>query len=76
MASVIFLNLTACATTTEVFISEPLPLPDRPTVPTVSGDDLECISDEAYEALAVRDQIRVEHIRRLEGIILSTHDQE
>jgi len=67
------LSLTACATTTEVFVQEPLPLPDRPTVPTVSADDLQCLSDEAYEALAVRDQIRVEHIRRLEAVILSTH---
>jgi hypothetical protein len=59
-----------------VFVQEPLPLPDRPTVPTVSADDLQCLSDDAYESLAVRDQVRVEHIRRLEAIIRTTHPSE
>lgn len=74
MGSALILSLTACGTTSELFVQEPLPLPDRPAVPTVAAAALVCLGDEAYEALAVRDQIRVEHIQRLEAIIRSTHD--
>lgn len=70
---VIISLLTACATTNELFVQEPLPLPDRPALPTVSADALLCLSDETYEALAVRDQTRAEHITRLEAVIRSTH---
>ena len=73
-AAAIILSLTACATT-DRFTQEPLPLPDRPHVPTVSADQLECLSDDAYEALATRDAQRVAHIMRLERIIRTTHPQ-
>lgn len=65
--------LSACATTTTEYVQTPLPMPDRPTLPTVVADDLMCLGDEAYEALATRDTQLQEHVRRLEAIIRTTH---
>lgn len=73
-ASVIILSLAGCATKTEtVFLQEPLPLPDRPTLPLTPSDVMQCLSDEAYEGLAVRDATLIKHVERLEDIIKSTH---
>jgi len=69
--------VAGCATRTEtVFVQEPLPIPDRPSVPTIQPDDLQCLSDDAYESLVVRDTMLQEHVRRLEAIIKTTHDTE
>jgi hypothetical protein len=48
-------------------------LPERPEVPTIKGEELMCLSDEAYAKLVERDQVQFEHIKRLEAIILTTH---
>lgn len=72
----VIIFLAGCATTEPVFVQEPLPLPDRPNLPTVQGDMMQCLSDEAYEALAVRDTMLQEHVRRLEAIIETTHSEE
>ena len=69
--------MAGCATTTKtVFVQEPLPVPDRPTLPRIPADDMACLPDEAYEALAVRDAALQAHVRRLEVIIRTTHGQE
>lgn len=75
LALVIALTLSAgCATEIRtVYVQEPLPLPDRPNVPTIQAADLSCLSDEAYARLVERDQMQFEHIVRLESIIMSTH---
>lgn len=74
LALVTALTLSAgCAITKPVFVQEPLPLPDRPNVPTIQAADLSCLSDEAYARLVERDQVQFEHIVRLESIIMSTH---
>lgn len=67
--------LAACSTqpVRTVFVQEPLPLPDRPNVPTIAAAELSCLSDEAYLKLVERDQVQFEHIVRLESIIMSTH---
>lgn len=65
--------LAGCVTTETVFVQEPLPLPDRPNVPTIQADAMTCLSDEAYESLVVRDVMLQSHIKRLEAIILTTH---
>ena len=63
-----------CATEIRtVYVQEPLPLPERPEVPTIKGEELMCLSDEAYAKLVERDQVQFEHIKRLEAIILTTH---
>lgn len=76
LALVTALTLSAgCAITKPVFVQEPLPLPDRPDVPTLSPGELSCLSDEAYAKLVERDQVQFEHIKRLEAIILTTHKE-
>ena len=56
-----------------VFVQEPLPLPDRPELPRIPGDDLMCVADDAYELLVRRDVLQAQHIHRLEAIIRTTH---
>lgn len=73
LAAAITLNAACSTTTTTEYVQTPLPVPDRPTLPTVVADDLMCLGDEAYEALAVRDTQLQEHVRRLEAIIRTTH---
>lgn len=77
LALVTALILSAgCATEIRtVYVQEPLPLPDRPNVPTIKGEELACLSDEAYAKLVERDQMQFEHIRRLEAIIRTTHKE-
>lgn len=65
--------LLGCATTTTEFVQEPIPIPARPHLPVVQPDALQCISDDAYEALAIRDTLLQEHIRLLERLLLTTH---
>ena len=72
VAGIIF--LAGCATTEPVFVQEPLPVPDRPNLPALNADHLQCLSDEAYEALVVRDTMLQEHVKRLEAIIRTTYE--
>lgn len=68
------ISVAGCATTESVFVQEPLPVPDRPNLPTLNADGLQCLTDEAYEALVVRDTMLQEHVKRLEAIILTTNE--
>lgn len=73
-AAVATILLTAgCATTERVFVQEPLPIPERPGLPTLPSEAMACLSDGAYEALSVRDATLQGHVRRLEAIIRTTH---
>ncbi len=68
------ISSAGCATEIRtVYVQEPLPLPERPEVPTIKGEELMCLSGEAYAKLVERDQVQFEHIKRLEAIILTTH---
>jgi len=68
------ISSAGCATEIRtVYVQEPLPLPERPEVPTIKGEELMCLSDEAYAKLVERDAEMFAHIIRLENIILSTH---
>ena len=49
-------------------------MPDRPNLPTLNADSLQCLTGEAYEALVVRDTMLQEHVKRLEAIIQTTHE--
>lgn len=60
--------LSACATRVE-YITPELPLPEPPVLPTIAADDLACLSDEAYQALAVRDALRRGYANQLRAII-------
>ena len=68
------LALTGCTTTEIEYVQEPLPLPERPMVPTISAEALGCLDDEVYADLAERDAALVGHISRLEAIIETTRE--
>ncbi len=59
----------------ERLITVPLPLPPRPVLPALSAEDLECISDDAFERLMTRDLGRKYYAEQLEEIIMSTHER-
>lgn len=73
LASATILSQGCSTTTVPTFVQEPLPIPDRPVLPTVKAEDLACLSDEAYGALVQRDAVLAAHVRRLEAIIKTTH---
>lgn len=73
VGSALILLLVGCATTETIFVQEPLPLPERPILPTVDSEELVCLSDTVYSNLAERDAALRGHIGRLEGIIQTTH---
>jgi hypothetical protein len=63
---------TGCASRIE-YVSQPLPLPVRPILPPVTANDLECVSDTAYDALVNRETLLRHYAEDLETIISSTH---
>lgn len=63
------LILCACSTVTPVS----LPIPPEPVYPKISGQDMRCLSDDAYSKIIKRDKMKSAHIKTLEGIIKSTH---
>ncbi|MFP4146575.1 MAG: hypothetical protein ACLFSI_02550 [Halorhodospira sp.] len=67
-------TLPGCASTEEVYVQEPLPLPERPAVPTIPAEALSCLRDDVYADLAERDAALQGHISRLEQIIETTHE--
>jgi hypothetical protein len=56
-----------------VYVSTPLSLPERPTLPTWGYEDIECLSPEMIQKLVDRDIARVNYIEKLETIIRSTN---
>lgn len=70
LAAIIF--LTACSVKTIPVVVR-LDLPPPLEVPSVSADDLQCLSNDAYSRLVKRDKLKSERIRTLESIIESTH---
>lgn len=73
------LFLNGCTITTgkpiekTVYVTAPLPLPNKPELPRMSSDALQCISDESKWALLKRDVLLKDYISQLETIIKSTH---
>ena len=72
----VLILLAGCAGTDTVYVQEPLPLPERPSLPTVPAKELSCLSDDAYADIAERDAVLKAHIRRLEAIIETTRDRD
>lgn len=62
--------LSSCRT---VYVQVPLPLPDRPVLPKISGAALQCVADEDFSSLVLRDRLLQNHVTRLEEIIRQTH---
>ena len=56
-----------------VYVTAPLYAPERPVLPTWTGDDMECLSEEVKDKIRDRDQMRKFYAEQLEAIINSTH---
>ena len=57
-----------------VYETVALPVPDEPDYPRIPAADLECLTDEAYEALVRRDMLKDRYIGQLRAVIESTRD--
>lgn len=71
--------LVGCVSTPEpviIYRTTPLPMPERPVLPVVDPEELGCLSDEAYERLLMREQLRRNYAEQLETIIRATHALE
>lgn len=66
------LLLAGCGQT--VYVTRPLPLPERPVLPQVYETELMCLSDDAYRNLVERYRLLRNYAERLEAIIRSTHE--
>ena len=73
IASAIF--LASCATQ-PVYVTVPLDLPPELEVPKVAAEELECLSQPAYDNLETVILLYRQRITTLEDIIKSTHDGE
>lgn len=68
LAAIALLALSGCITR-PVYLYPELTIPEPPALPTVAADELACLSDDAYEALAVRDARRKAYADQLRAII-------
>jgi hypothetical protein len=59
-----------------VYVTTPLPLPSRPILPTWSGSDMQCLSDETKVKVRNRDLFRKQYAEMLEEIIKTTHNSK
>lgn len=71
LLAAIILSLSGCGATLEPVRLE---VPPSLTLPTIPAEALTCLSDDAYEALVVRDTLLRARIKTLEDIILTTHN--
>lgn len=55
-----------------VYVTTPLQLPSRPTLPTWTASDMQCLSTEMKQKILDRDRLRKEYTDELEVIIKST----
>jgi len=65
--------LSACGAKT-VYVTTELPLPERPVFAKVTGAELECLVQPAYDRLETSIKQRNAHIETLENIIKTTHE--
>lgn len=71
-------SIAGCGTTTEYVPvpPEPIEIPVRPELPTIGGQALNCVPDDAYMDLVARDVMLQSHIQRLEALLRTTHEQD
>lgn len=72
-AALLALLLAGCAQPKYIFVPVELPLPQRAVVPTVTAEELECLSDDVVDRIEARDDIRRQSQDELEAVIRSTH---
>lgn len=55
-----------------IYITNPLQLPVRPTMPVWTSVDMDCLTNEMKLKILTRDKLRKDYIEQLETIIKST----
>ena len=68
--------MAACSTVKVQYVSKPLPLPDKPVLEEVTGEQLMCLDGEVYRKLVRREQTLKNYILNLRGIIETTHEKD
>jgi len=71
LSGVILVCTSAC---NPAYISVPLPLPQKPDMPSYTDTDLACLPDAVYYRVAWRDLAHKHYEKRLEAVIKSTWD--
>lgn len=71
---VLLLSLPACSTTVTTRVVAP-EIPQRPELPTVSAAELQCLSEEAYQKVLRREQLRRNYAEELELILRSLRSE-
>ena len=66
------LLLTGCATPAPIVTQIELSVPVEPAYPRLTAEDLNCLTQDAYERLATRDREKRQYIQILKAIIEST----
>jgi len=57
---------------TPVYVSAPLPMPQKVDMPGITNADIECVTNNVYRRLAERDYAHKKYEARLEAVIKST----
>lgn len=63
-------SIASCASTPTTTV---LQVPSRPALPVITGEELQCLSVEAYLKLVIRDKLLHSHVETLEQVIRSTN---
>lgn len=74
IAAILAMSGSGCASTETRYKPTPLPLPERPLLPAVEAEELQCISADAYGRLVTRQRLLREYAEDLEIIIKSTRN--
>ncbi len=71
--AIILITTGASGCTRIVYQVLPLPIVERPVLPAVSADELECLSNDTYQTLYQRENAILNYAEELDAIIRSTH---
>jgi len=66
----------SCATTDTRYQSDPLPLPSRPVLPSVSAEEFAQVPQATAWKIKERERLRREYAEELETIIKATHQEQ
>lgn len=67
-----FLTIAGCSSVTVK--TDPIPLPVSPELPAITAQELECLSQDTFEAMVLREQTLRSYITTLQELILTTHE--
>lgn len=73
LIALVAIFLSSCAAKT-VYVTTPLPIPPEPDYVKVYGEDLMCLTEDAYMRLAITVTQRNEYIQTLIKVIRATHE--